>query len=219
MTPEDRGAPPEGWERMPTVQLLGLPSAQELADLASIFQDLAFVIECCDRLLDLLESSDRDPVMAQALWSSALVAYVRCFGSGKRFGLDADIVEQVGLEGEVRTWHQYLRNMRDKHIAHSVNPFETVIIAAVLTPEDKGDRKVEGVALLSLKHMAAAEQGVYQLRQLAKALRRKVGESCEAQREKVWADAKALDIRKLDTYPPARVYAPSSEQAGEPRSE
>jgi hypothetical protein len=215
---QERGALPEGWEQMPTVQLSGLPSAQELADLTSIFQDLGFVVECCDRLLDSLESSDRDPVLAQALWSAALVAYVRCFGTGKRLGLDASLVEQVGLEGEVQAWHQYLRNMRDKHVAHSVNPFETVLVGAVLTPSGKRDRKVEGVTVLALKHITSADQGVYQLRQLAKALLRKVGESCKAQTEKVQADAEALDIRELDEHPSTRIYAPGSDQAGGPRS-
>jgi hypothetical protein len=214
---EESGAPPDGWEQMPTVQLSGLPSAQELIDLTSIFQDLGFVVACCDRLLDPLESSDRDNVLAQALWSAALVAYVRCFGSGKRVGLDASFLEQVGLEGEVQAWHRYLRNMRDKHIAHSVNPFETILVGAVLTPSGKRDRKVEGIAVLALKHLTAADQGVYQLRQLAKALKRKVDERCQAQRGKVQADAEALDIRELDESPPVRIYAPGNEQAGGPR--
>jgi hypothetical protein len=30
---------------------------------------------------------DRDEVVPQALWPSALVAYARCFGKGSRFGL------------------------------------------------------------------------------------------------------------------------------------
>ena len=214
---QERGAPPEGWEQMPTVQLSGLPSAQRLANLASIFQDLGLVIGCCDRLLDLLKSPDRDPILVEALWSAALVAYVRCFGSGKRVGLDAELVEQVGLEGEVKAWHEYLRGMRDKHIAHSVNPFETVLVGAVLTPPENDDRKVEGIAALSSKYITAAEEGVHQLRLLAIALQRNVDESCRAQREKVWAEAKELDITKLYEYPPLRINAPSNDQAGRPR--
>jgi hypothetical protein len=214
---QDRGAPPDGWEQMPTVELGGLGSARELADLASIFQDLGFVVGCCDRLLDLLASSDRDPVLTEALWSAALVAYVRCFGSGKRVGLDPTIVEQVGLQGDVKDWHQYLRDMRDKHVAHSVNPFETVLVGAVLTPPDKEDRKVEGIATLASKLITSDKQGVYQLGQLAKALRAKVGNSCRASREKVQAEAEMLDVAKLYAYPPLRIYAPRNEQAGKPR--
>jgi hypothetical protein len=51
---------------------LDLPSAQTLADQASIIQDLQFVMDCCKRLLTELArpEEDRDGVVPQALWSS-----------------------------------------------------------------------------------------------------------------------------------------------------
>jgi hypothetical protein len=68
---------------------LDVPSAQVLADQASIIGDLQFVMECCKRLLTELAvpEEDRNAVVPQALWSAALVAYGRCFAKGKRFGL------------------------------------------------------------------------------------------------------------------------------------
>jgi hypothetical protein len=108
---------PEG--EMPTVGL-DSDSAKILADLASILRDLEFVVGCCDRLLPMLEEKDRDAVTIEALWTAALVAYARCFASGKRFGLDENSF--VGLEGEVVAFHRWLLNLRNKHIAHSVNP-------------------------------------------------------------------------------------------------
>src|SRR6516164_10317876 len=68
---------------------LDIPSARVLADQASIIQDLQFVMDCCKRLLTELAvpAEDRDTVLPLALWSSAVVAYARCFGSGRRFGL------------------------------------------------------------------------------------------------------------------------------------
>jgi hypothetical protein len=68
---------------------LDIPSARILADQASIIQDLQFVMDCCKRLLTELERPEdhRDGVVPQALWSSALVAYARCFGKGRRLGL------------------------------------------------------------------------------------------------------------------------------------
>ena len=63
---------------------LDLPSARVLAGQASVIQDLQFVMDCCKRLLAELArpEEDRDGVVPQALWSSALVAYARCFGKG-----------------------------------------------------------------------------------------------------------------------------------------
>jgi hypothetical protein len=110
-----------------------------------------------------------------------------------------------------------MQNWSNKHIAHSVNPFETVLVGAVLTPSENDNRKEEGIAVLSSNYITAAEEGVHQLRLLAIALQRNVDESCRAQREKIWAEAKELDITKLYEYPPRRINTPSNDQAGRPR--
>src|SRR5256886_16775078 len=88
---------------------LDLPSARTLADQASIIGDLQFVMECCKRLLTELArpEEDRDAVVPQALWSAALVAYARCFGKGKRFGLTAEDVRTLPLRGEVVKDHRW----------------------------------------------------------------------------------------------------------------
>ena len=79
---------------MPTVAL-DVPSAHVLADQASIIADLQYVMDCCKRLLTELAKpeEDRDPLMPLALWSSAVMAYGRCFGKGKRFGLATEDVK------------------------------------------------------------------------------------------------------------------------------
>ena len=68
---------------------LDLPSAQVLADQASIVSDLQFVVECCKGLLasSTTPEEERDSVVPQALWSAALASYSRCFSKGNRFGL------------------------------------------------------------------------------------------------------------------------------------
>jgi hypothetical protein len=64
-----------------------VPSAQVLADQASIISELQFVMDCCKRLLaDLAKpEEERDQLMPLALWSSAVLAYGRCFSKGRRF--------------------------------------------------------------------------------------------------------------------------------------
>ena len=88
---------------------LDLPSAQVLADQASIVSDLQFVVECCKGLLGELDKpeEERDPVVPQALWSAALASYSRCFSKGKRFGLGPDDITSLPLEGEVMTFHKW----------------------------------------------------------------------------------------------------------------
>src|SRR6266536_224077 len=87
---------------MPTVAI-DVPSAQVLADQASIISELQFVMDCCKRLLaDLAKpEEERDPLMPLALWSSAVLAYGRCFSKGKRFALSNDDVRKLPLHGAV----------------------------------------------------------------------------------------------------------------------
>ena len=118
---------------MPTVAL-DVPSAHVLADQASIIQDLQFVMDCCKRLLTELAKSeeDRDPVLPVALWSSAVLAYARCFGKGKRFGLATEDVRNLPLHGAVMKFHKWILEERDKLTAHSPNPSEAAKVGAAL---------------------------------------------------------------------------------------
>jgi hypothetical protein len=102
---------------LPVVEI-DYDDAKQLADLASIYQDLTFCINTCNRLVELLEQNDGDHILVQSLWTSALVSYVRCFASGKRSGLSEQLFSH--LEGEPVAAHQYYKNMRDKNVTHSV---------------------------------------------------------------------------------------------------
>jgi hypothetical protein len=57
------------------------------------------------------------------------VKYVRCFTTGKRFGLDLSVFDD---SDGARDTHQYFKDMRDKHVVHSVNPFEDASVGVVL---------------------------------------------------------------------------------------
>jgi hypothetical protein len=89
---------------------LDLPSAQVLANQASIIQDLQFVMDCCKRLLTELArpEEDRDGVVPQALWTSALVVYARCFGKGRRSGVTTEDIQNLPLHGAVMKFHTWV---------------------------------------------------------------------------------------------------------------
>lgn len=204
---------------LPTVAL-DLPSAQLLADYASVLQDLRYVQECCKRLLKVLAEPEnqRDGIVLKALWSAALVAYARCFASGKRFGLSNENVQALPLEGEVSEFHQWLINMRNKHVAHSVNPFEIVKVGAVLSAPDAPQMQVEGIATLSMEYMLPDETGVRQLGGLAAALANQVAQRGQAQQEIVLNETRQLNVEELSSLPPLRTYAPDTEAAGRARA-
>ena len=191
--------------------------AKRLADLASIIRDLQATVETCRRVVALLEAKEDDPIVLEGLWSAALVRYVRCFAFGKRYGLTEEVFE--GLQGDPIGAHRWYKNMRDKHVAHSVNPYEQVRVGVVLSPEKSNERKVLGVSTLAGSYICPDKKGVEQLGMLATVLIKKVGKlgkECESQ---VLDIAKNLPIDQLYNRATSRVVAPGPEEAGEARIE
>jgi hypothetical protein len=191
---------------------LDVPSAQILADQASIIRDLQFVIECCKRLLTELAKpeEDRDSVVPQALWSAALVAYARCFGKGKRFGLAAEDVRALPLQGEVMKYHRWVIEERNKLTVHPANPFEATKVGAALSLPGQPERRVQGIAILSTSHVLVDDTGVRQLGGLASELAKQTADKAQEQQESVLTDAQQLNIESLYTLPPLRMRAPTA---------
>jgi hypothetical protein len=194
---------------------LDTPSARILADQASIIQDLQFVMDCCKRLLTEMErpEDDRDGVVPQALWSSALVAYARCFGKGKRLGLATEDVRNLPLHGAVMKFHEWIIGERDKLAAHPANPFEAARIGAALSPPGLEDRRVEGIAIFSASRVLIDVIGVRQLGGLASELAKQTAEKAQKQQDSVLADAQQLDIDSLYASPPLSMQPPTAGDA------
>jgi len=193
------------------------PEAKRLADLASILRDLQVTVETCKRVVNLLESAKPDSIVIEGLWSAALIRYVRCFAFGKRYGLTEDIFKD--LNGDPIGAHRWYKNMRDKHIAHSVNPYEQVRIGIILSSEDSQEQKVLGVSTLAGSYISPDKKGVEQLGMLATVLIKTVGilgKECE---NKVLDMAKNLPIDQLYNRATSKFVAPGPEKAGKARIE
>lgn len=204
----------------PDAQLLTVAldtlSAQLLADQAATIQDLQFVMDCCKRLLTELGTpeEDRDPVLPQALWSSALVAYARCFGKGKRLGLTTDDVRNLPLHGAVMKFHKWVLEESHRLTVHPANPFEVARVGAALSPPEQGERRVKGIAIFSASHVLIDDVGVRQLGGLASELAKQVAEKAQEQQDTVLADAQQLNIDGLYRLPPLR-RRPSGDDGGD----
>jgi len=194
---------------------LDLPSAHVLADQASTIQDLQFVMDCCKRLLEELArpEEDRDAVLPQALWSSALVAYARCFGKGGRLGLATADVRNLPLQGAVMKFHKWVIEESKKLVVHPSNPFEGAKVGAALTPPGQSGRRVEGIAVFSASRVLIDAIGVRQLGGLASELAKQTAEKAQVQQDAVLADAQKLDIEGLYKLPPLRMR-PTEDEAG-----
>jgi hypothetical protein len=189
---------------------LDIPSARILADQASIIEDLQFVMDCCKRLLVELDKpeQDRDGVVPQALWSSALVAYARCFGPGQRSGLTTEDVQNLPLHGAVMKFHTWVIEERDKLTGPPADPFEAAKIGVALSPPEHKERRVQGIAIFSASRVLIDVIGVRQLGGLASELARQTAEKAQEQQDSVLTDARRMDIGSLYGSPPLHARRP-----------
>ena len=116
--------------------LFSVAGAARLASLAGIKADLDRVLEYCERMIERYAGSHLktspfdivgftmhvDFIDSEPLSTAACVAYARCFVSGVRQSLDATLLQ--GAESELRGTHELIMNLRNKHVAYSVNSFE-----------------------------------------------------------------------------------------------
>ncbi len=197
---------------------LDVPSAYILADQAAIIQDLQFVMDGCKRLLAELAKpeEERDPLLPLAIWSSAVIAYNRCFSKGKRFGLTTEDVQKLPLHGAVMKFHKWIIEERSKLTAHSANPFEVAKVAAALSPPEQEKRRVEGIVIFATSHIVIDDVGVRQLGGLASELAKQTAEKAQEQQDIVLKDAQQLNIDSLYKLPPLRTWPPAAEDADAP---
>jgi hypothetical protein len=188
-----------------------------LADLASISQDLTFTIACLKRLRPLLKDDDKNHVLQQSLWTAALISYIRCFSSGKRFGLHEDIFVNKNLNGDPVGCHRYYKSLRDRHIAHSVNPFEQIAVDLQLSKPDSGKQEVLCVTTLSLRHICSTVEGVETLLRLASFAQKEVAKQAKEYEAKTLEVGKSLPIDTLYSKARSRITAPGPEDAGKAR--
>ena len=191
--------------RVPALTVaLDTPAARILADQASIINDLQFVMDCCKRLLTELDKpqEDRDGVVPQALWSSALVAYGRCFSEDRRSGLTIDDIQNLPLQGAVMKFHTWVIEEHGTLIAPSADPFEAARIGAALSPPERKARRVEGIAIFSASRVLIDVIGVRQLGGLASELAKQTAQKAEKQQDSVLKDAQRLDLDTLYELPP-----------------
>lgn len=191
------------------------PEAQDLADYASIFQELRAGAALCKRLGPLLDDADRDSELSEALWTAALVRYARCFTSGKRVRLRDEVFQ--GSAGDPKGAHQIHINMRAKLIAHSVNPYEQIMAGAVLDMSTPETRAVSGVATFTGKLVATSKDGVDTLGRLATVIGNRVAKNAEERTVAAHKVVAEMHIEELYRRGELKFVAPGPNDTGKAR--
>lgn len=183
----------------PTVRQLGTPAASALADLAATFEELQTVLGCCERLL---AQPAPDELAAEALWTTALLSYARCFAPGARgVGLTVEDVKKTKLEGALEDWHGLLLRMRDHYADASVDPRERFTVGV----SRNSDGTPAGIAVTGLRQPLPDDVTVRQTGALAYALLHLVDTRIGAQQRRVFAAAGAMSQAELDQLPEVAV--------------
>lgn len=154
------------------VRRLDGEAADRLAGQAAVFEDLQYVLQCCEHLVAELASTAAGPLrrpvdgaLVEALWTGALVGYVRCFSGRAAVLSEADLTE-LELEGDVVEFHAVLKQLRDAWASRHANPRESFSIGVA----QGEDGKATGVAVVAAPRPIVEDSTVRLLGRVAYAL-------------------------------------------------
>lgn len=200
--PAGNGAPQEP-AGPSTVRQLDVPEAAKLAQLAAVFEDLQYVLRCCEHLVTALNSPDTGPVQVQtdtalveALWSGALVGYVRCFSQRAEVLTTADL-DELKLDGEPQQFHDMLKKLRDHYTSRHTNPREAFTIGAA----QDNDGTPNGVAVVSTPRPIVDDTTVRMLGRIAYGLSGLVDARIQVAQNDVLGAAAAMSATQLSELP------------------
>lgn len=197
---ETNGASPNA------VRKLDAPESEELAQLAAVFEDLQYVLRCCEHLVTALAAPDAGPVqvatddaLVEALWTGALIGYVRCFSA--RIGIlsDDDVkeLELPGTEITAEDFHAMLKKLRDHYASRHVNPREAFTIGAA----QANDGSLMGVAVVSAPRPIVDDTTVRLLGRIAYSLSGYIDGRMQEAQNKVLGVARDMSTLQLSSLP------------------
>ena len=182
------------------VRRLDGDEAAELAGLAAVFDDLQYVLRCCEHLVGVLAQPAPDDALAEALWTGALVGYARPFSAREKV-LTADDLAALELDGDVLGFHKALLRLRDYYASRHVNPRESYTIGVA----QKNNGSAAGVAVVGAQQAGVDDTTVRQLGRLAYGLSGLVDGRMQAAQQRVHLAAQGMDAARLARLPLVNV--------------
>jgi hypothetical protein len=107
--------------------------AKRFADLTLHRSDLQFAGSC---LAELMNVPPDQTVIREALWRSAIVYFIKCFGESARFRLSIARIFKPEGPGAMIVFDHF-RQLRNKHFIHDENSYAQSIPAAFLNDGTK----------------------------------------------------------------------------------
>jgi len=192
-------------------------AAEALVGVVEVFEDLQTVLRCCERLVtELAAGGELDPVVVEAVWTTALLSYARCFAAtGDGVALtESDLTSTRDLTSteaspEVVEWHRLLLQLRNHYADPAVNPRERFSVGVA---QDANGR-ASGIAITSARQPLVDDLTVRQTGAIAYALSGLVNERIELRQKEVFDDLESWSKADLDRLDPLDVAVPQADDA------
>ena len=114
-------------------------------------------------------------------------------------------------------FHQWLLDMRNKHVAHSVNPFEQASVGVLLAPALNETKAILGIGQLMARYVMPLENDVTQTARFMSDVRDLVRADKPSIESAVLKSAEKIPLDELYARPPVELVTPGPEAAGTPR--
>ncbi|HEU5268214.1 MAG TPA: hypothetical protein VFU35_16005 [Jatrophihabitans sp.] len=187
-----------------SIRRLDSADAGRLIRLVEAYDELQTVLQCCERLLTLLNGhpSGADDLGVEALWTLALLSYGRAFGPG---GLTEEDLRDSGSDGDAVKGHRVLLHLRDYHADASANPRETYTVGVA----QGADGAVNAVAVTSVGAPRVDAAAVRQAGAIAFPLCGVLDERIGAMQGQILADVRDISRAELAAMDLIEVAAPA----------
>lgn len=185
-------------------------SAAALVDLTTRFEDLQTVLRCCERLvLELDTKGEPDGVVIEALWTTTLLSYTRCFQDGDAGpALNEDDLTTIRPHDDIVNWHKVLLRLRDHYADRKVNPRERFSVGVA----QDADGVATGIAITSTRQPLVDDVTVRQTGRIAYALAELVDGRIAAQQALLFGELKDTAATELDQLDQLEVVATEPRQ-------
>jgi hypothetical protein len=180
-----------------------LDEATVLADLYSISYDLGLATHLA-KAARKAATDGQDSIVVEGLVTASLIRYFRCFATNVRLGLVRS--DLVGLSDQLLKQHDYFKDLRDKFVAHSVNPFEENWVTATASVRDGIPQPITSLAHGSHRWVLSVGEA-RRLSALTKQVRYIVDAKIRAEEERLLSVIQALPpdvVHGSDLRAPAR---------------
>jgi hypothetical protein len=144
------------------------PLKSDLERLWTIEADLARTLQALELLIGPPEFFRVAGYFASALYTQALVSYVRCFTSGRRKGLERSLLEE---HPELLKIHDDIKEIRDRHVSHPVSDYER---CNLLVAAESADSPARGLGVHHLFFSGAGPQDLKNFRKLVSFVHRQI---------------------------------------------